>query len=135
MDIEGHEYLTFIPEPWKISNQTPIEWFRTNFLDFVYDKKYILANSVPYELNDGPNKGGVYFLIDKGIIVYIGQSNAICRRLMQHKSSGLEFTHYWCFGGMPEFYVEAIEAYYIHKFQPTLNEKYPHLHEVVIPHV
>lgn len=131
IEIEGHEYLTFVPGDWEHTGQAPIEWFKENFSRFIFSPQHIVKKSVPYELNDGPNKGGVYFLLDKNKIVYIGVSNSIYRRLVQHFNKKLPFTHYWCFGGMPEMFVEAIESYYIHKFKPSLNEKYPIPHEVV----
>ncbi|MDX6015084.1 MULTISPECIES: GIY-YIG nuclease family protein [Shewanella] len=111
IDIEGHEYLTFVPGQWKQKGQAPIEWFKENFPKFIYPPEHIVQNSVPYELNDGPNKGGVYFLIDQNRVAYVGVSNAIYRRLIQHYKNRVPFTHYWCFGGMPEMFVQAIESY------------------------
>ena len=134
LEIEGHEYLQFIPEPWKSTNQIPIEWFEDNFKKYIFSTNHVVENCVPYELNDGPNKGGVYFLIRGRIVVYVGQSNDICRRLIQHYKSDKSFTHYWCFGGIPEIFVEAVEGYYIHKIKPPLNNKMPPLHEVVAPY-
>ena len=133
--IEGHEYLTFIPGGWKETGQTPIEWFKENFPNFIFSCEHILNNVVPYELNDGPNCGGIYFLAQQNRLVYVGISNAIYRRLIQHHQNGLKFTHYWCFGGMPEMFVEAIESYYINKLSPPLNEKLPRPHEVVKPYL
>jgi hypothetical protein len=94
INIEGHEYLCFIPEPWRESGQIPIDWFKENIGRFLYSRKHILTNAVPYELNDGPNKGGVHFLIASERIMYVGISNAICKRLIQHKESRKTFTHY-----------------------------------------
>ncbi len=135
IEIEGHEYLHFIPEPWKSTNQVPIEWFKDNFKNYIFSSFHIIENCVPYELNDGPNKGGIYFLIQDQNIVYVGQSNAIYRRLIQHYKSDKLFTHYWCFGGMPEIFVEAIEGYYIHKYKPPLNDKLLPPHQVVAPYL
>jgi hypothetical protein len=129
IDIEGHEYLCYVPPPWEETGQIPLDWFRENLSRFLYSQNHILGHAVPYELNDGPNKGGIYFLLVQGKVVYVGKSDSVQARLVQHWRSGKKFTHYWCFGGMPKIFVEHIESFYIYYLEPELNEKYPLIYE------
>ena len=50
IEIDGHEYLTFVPGVWKQTRQVPIEWFEENFSQFVYSYEHIIKEAVPYEL-------------------------------------------------------------------------------------
>ncbi|OQW39155.1 MAG: hypothetical protein A4S08_07480 [Proteobacteria bacterium SG_bin4] len=129
IDIEGHEYLCYVPSPWAGTGQDPLEWFRENFLRFAYSQKHILDHAVPYELGDGPNRGGVYFLVAEEKIVYVGKANSVQARLIQHWRDRKLFSYYWCFGGMPELFVEDIETFYIYYLEPELNEKRPLVNE------
>jgi hypothetical protein len=54
-------------------------------------------------------------------------------RLVRHRRNGREFDHYWCFGGMPEYWAQVIETYYIHAFRPPWNENYPPMNSVIKP--
>lgn len=129
IDIEGHEYLCFIPPPWEGTGQIPIEWFRKHFPRFLYSETHILSQAMPYEINDGPNRGGIYFLVEQTKIIYVGKANSVRARLVQHWTDKKPFTHYWCLGGMPALFVEDIETFYIYYLEPCLNEKYPPIYE------
>ena len=70
-------------------------------------------------------KRGIYFLINKAEIVYVGQSFDIYSRIASHKSVK-DFDSY-TFIEYPNIKREdliAIEEDYILKFQPLLNGKY-----------
>ncbi len=131
LDIEGHEYLCFVPPPWESTRQAPIDWLRDNIARFQFSEQHIKKHAVPYELGDGPNKGGVYFLLEDREIVYVGKAKSVHERLIQH-SKDRAFTQYWAFGGMPELFVEDIETFYIYYLEPMLNEKYPPIYESFI---
>lgn len=111
-------------EPWRIEKIVPIEWLRQNFSRFVYEQNFILANAFPYQWMDGPHSCGIYFLISGGKIIYVGRSNYIRTRLRQHLDTAVEFTHYWCFDGVPSIFLDDVESYYIHSLRPELNIKY-----------
>jgi hypothetical protein len=122
-------------EPWKLTRQSPFDWFKDNFPKFMVTQDHILRNRKKYVPGKSPLYSGIYFLIFDGLIVYVGKSNHFDRRFIQHYKTGLEFGEYWTIGGIPELFVEAVEAFYIHAADPFFNIKYPPPHDVVIPHL
>ena len=62
---------------------------------------------------------GVYFLIDVGRIVYVGQSTNISSRVGQH-CADKTFTS-WASIECPEDFRLTLERFYIKKFDPPLN--------------
>jgi len=131
--FEGSEYLRYPPDPWVSPRQIPEVWFAQNVHEFLYSQECIIKESLPYKVNEGPWAAGIYFLIHNDSIVYVGKSVEIMRRLNQHREKGWVFNQYWCFGGIPELYIEHVEAFYIYALAPPLNEKYPILHKVIEP--
>lgn len=61
---------------------------------------------------------GVYFLIDKNKVVYVGQSQDVYSRIAQHCDK--QFDRY-AFVVCPQKDLDAIESLYIHVLQPPLN--------------
>jgi hypothetical protein len=131
--IERHPYLMWIPNPWEGSGKSPDVWFRDNAYRFLFGADHIVRSAVPYALNDGPNNGGVYFLINGDSIDYVGISGSISNRLVQHWSNGRRFSKYWCFGGLNDAFAEAVETFYIHYLEPFWNEKFPAPDSLVEP--
>lgn len=129
--FEGDDLFLLPQEPWKGLGVTPIKWLEQSFPRYLYTSDHIIKNADPYAFGDGPNMGGIYFLIAESEIVYAGQSNTICRRLLQHRKAQLPFSHYWCFGGIPQEFLEYVELFYIHTLELPLNNKYPPLCEPV----
>jgi hypothetical protein len=71
-----------------------------------------------------PIRGGVYFLIWKDTIVYVGRSEDMSRRIKMHiRNNKLKFTKYFLlFLGKDEIKdIKAIERHYIDKFKPKWN--------------
>jgi len=132
-EFEGSEYLRYPEDPWNNPKMVPNEWFAKNIYKYLYSPEYIIQESEPYNINEGPWSSGIYFLIIDDTIIYVGKSVEIMRRLNEHREKSWGFNKYWCFGGMPSLYIEHIEAFYIHFIEPPFNEKYPHLHEVTEP--
>lgn len=128
-EFEEDDIFLLPQEPWKAKRVTPIAWLERTFPQFLYTSGHIVRNSVPYQIGDGPNKGGVYFLVNESEVIYTGQSNNIYKRLVQHRKTGFPFSHYWCFGGIPQMFLENVELYYIYTMEPALNNKYPPLYE------
>ncbi len=64
------------------------------------------------------NTIGVYFLISKGRVVYIGQSRNVYERISVHKRK--EFDSYAIIGCKVE-HLDIIESLYIHILKPPLN--------------
>ena len=116
-------------EPWKRERVVPIAWLNKNYPRFLYHPSRIVKDAESYEHWGGPHESGIYFLIDRGEIVYVGLSKYIRTRLAQHFDNDVQFTHFWCFGGIPPTFLEDVELFYIHALEPPLNVKYPPLCE------
>ena len=126
-DISDEEYeqaYWLKREPWRAQKLVPIEWLRRNFHSFVHSPELILERAEPYEWMAGPHSRGIYFLILDNKIVYTGKSIYIRTRLRQHLDAEMEFTHFWCFDGVPELFLDEVESYYIHLLRPTFNRKF-----------
>lgn len=68
---------------------------------------------------------GIYFLVDAGRIVYIGQSTDIIMRISSHLREGVKtFTSFAVIEAEPEE-LDDLEARYIAKFGPIYNVKRP----------
>jgi hypothetical protein len=132
-EFEGSEYLRYPEPPWKASREIPDSWFAAHIHNYLYSQICIIRDAVPYEPNEGPWASGVYFLLLDNEIIYVGKSVEILRRLNEHHEKRWRFNRYWCFGGLPELYIEHVEAFYIHAFEPSHNEKYPIPHHVIEP--
>ena len=135
VEIESHEFLRWIPAPWAAHGQKPEEWFRTNAHRFLFKREHVLASAVTYEPGDGPNCGGIYFLIQQNEIVYVGISCDISARLVQHWRACRAFDQYWCVGGLPEGFAHLVETFYIYIFQPVGNDKYPPVDILIRPFI
>lgn len=127
------EWQTYPTPPWKQTGEIPHDWFKNNVAKFIYQVSHIIKEAVPYALNERPFASGIYFLFYEKEIIYVGQSGDIRNRMNQHWEKEWDIQYYWCFGGIPKFYIEDVEAYYIHLIEPPLNIKYPILHEFVKP--
>jgi len=136
LDEYEQEYLA--ENPWKLTKQRPIDWLDDNFPRFMRSLDEIFDTSAPYALNSGPNESGIYFLIYEDEIAetlaYVGLSICIPMRLNQHYKNK-PFTHFNYICGIPTMFLAAVESYYIHRFQPPLNAKIEHLHEIAAKHL
>lgn len=66
-------------------------------------------------------KPGIYFLIRKDEIVYVGRSSSIARRILQHHAKRrIEFDRYAYLIWKPEEIAE-LERHFIWKFVPRCN--------------
>lgn len=86
------------------------------FLDSasLYTEDEIVAGSIPIPLTCG-----IYFLVRDGVVVYVGQSKNVHRRINDHKS-GKEFDRINVIECL-EKDLDQLEALYIKKFRPLLN--------------
>jgi len=85
-------------------------------------KEKIINNSVDVSCNSS----GIYFLIDKGIIVYVGESGNATTRVYTHKKNRLiEFSSYYILllKGSSKAERLAIEIKYIELYNPKYNRK------------
>lgn len=67
-----------------------------------------------------PEQSGVYFLIDGGVIKYVGQSLNVLRRIQRHVREGRTFERF-CFIPCPPEALDATEERYILALMPKWN--------------
>lgn len=79
------------------------------------EHKEAIENSV-----QAPTYNGIYFLIERGYVIYIGKSSNILVRLGQH-AQRIKFDAYACFSIEKEF-TGQVERWLIDKFKPELNK-------------
>lgn len=72
-----------------------------------------------YGLQDIMNISSVYFLIDNKVVVYIGQTHNLYRRIMQHTDKRYNDV-YWFPTGETE--LKIVEDYFIIAMQPKYNK-------------
>ena len=79
----------------------------------------IVARSVPYE-----NQCGIYFLVQSGRVVYVGQSTQIGTRLSDHaKTKDFDaYTYIAC----PKNKLDVLESLYIHALNPKYQGRSGH---------
>jgi hypothetical protein len=106
----------------------PIDWLRANVKRWYFTDEQIIAAAKP-EFDDSTShrwcpQHGVYFLILEGRIMYVGMSTHVVQRLIQHDAKGMPCDSVTFFHA-PEIFLDDIEAYYIWRIKPPLNNKYP----------
>lgn len=115
----------------------PIHWLKANASRFVFTPEQIIQAAKPQLMTDywagerwcrHPRICGIYFLVDNGRVVYVGQSNHIARRVAQHQMNEARFDSI-AFFEAPEFFLKGIEAHYIRLFRPPLNTDVPYNRE------
>lgn len=96
-----------------------LEVFGSSFIDAngLYSKGAILDQARPYRLITG-----VYFLIRKAEIVYVGKSTNVSSRIGAHSRLGKDFDSFSIIEIDLE-YLDFEEERYIKKFRPILNIK------------
>jgi len=83
-----------------------------------YTHKEIVTDAVPKGL-----MSGVYFLVLKGQVVYVGQSKNVFHRLARHIRDGREFDSFNVLPCPPER-LDAVEGLYIDAFMPGMNNSF-----------
>lgn len=96
----------------------PMVWFKTNVHRFYLTDEQIVSLAGP--VTDAWRVAGIYFLVNDGRIVYVGQSKNIGRRIEDHGEAGKIFSGVTWFQA-PPFFLDDIEAYYIDRIGPELN--------------
>lgn len=81
--------------------------------DVLFRESQIVAKSIPWS-----RIVGVYFLIKRDKVVYVGQSNSLFTRISQHDNK--EFDRY-AFIRCEKSQLDRLESLYIHLLQPPLN--------------
>ena len=76
---------------------------------------------VPVPPEPGPV---VYFLCLRGVVVYVGQTETLGNRLATHQADGKFFDQVFCIR-VPKVRLLEVEAAYIWKLQPILNQRKP----------
>jgi excinuclease UvrABC nuclease subunit len=79
----------------------------------------ILAKAFP-----NPADTGIYFLIDGGVVTYIGKSENVAARITEHAKKGRPFDKFFMIHCRSED-LNALEAEYIRAYNPSGNKKVP----------
>lgn len=106
----------------------PCKWIAANASRFYFTNKQILEAAQPDFVDPYPESycriWVVYFLIRNSEIVYVGQSSCFSERLEQHREGGKDFDRIsWV--EVPALFINDIEAYYIWRCNPIMNNKWP----------
>lgn len=131
-------------EQWELFKSFAEEWgadlsytaFGEFITKFVYDGELLnitkldpfkLSSITMNEKDDLPNSSGIYFVIDKNNIYYIGMSKNIRKRWYDHhrqsdfdKYSDLNISY---LDSLPVKFLKSIETQFIKHFKPLLNIK------------
>jgi hypothetical protein len=106
----------------------PCNWITANASRFYFTNKQILAAAQPNFIDPNPDGycrlRAVYFLIKESEIVYVGQSSDLGGRIERHRKTGKVFDSLTWFEA-PQLFIDDIEAYYIWRCNPILNNKWP----------
>lgn len=121
LPTEENEYA---PEaPWGKPTER-VAWVDENLHRFLFPVERICEEAVEYTYrgdNMGPCNSGIYFLQWGGQIVYVGMATDICARLAAHRKSKKQWTHFWCFVGVPREILRQVEYVYLKWLNPPLN--------------
>lgn len=97
----------------------PLDWMRANWARFDFSADAIKALAEPYPCALDYRISGIYFLIECDEIAYVGLSNHVGRRLIEHCKQK-SFARVFAFEA-PNLILPHIEAHYIDTLSPPLN--------------
>lgn len=109
---------------WLPSNtryRVPIEWLAHYARCFHFTDEEIRAARTT---RDMPRASGVYFLFDDDECIYVGQTKNFAERTIQHERNAVLWTSHAYFE-VPKFFAADVEAYYIRRMKPSLNDSHP----------
>lgn len=115
------QYMHNISGNYRMVEMAPLMGFMPpRVLDAMSKIPYTRQNILEAAM-DADKMVGIYFLISKGEIVYVGQSKTdVLYRVAQHKRDGKVFDRYSYMRCKPE-QVDDLEALYIDAFLPKNN--------------
>lgn len=116
-DVNRH----FAWDGWSPTHKLPNKWLEHYAAAFHFTDAEILAGRTTRPM---PTAGGVYFLFDGDDCIYVGKAKCLRDRAQQHWDSGKRWTSH-AYIEVPMWHAEAVEAYYIRRIDPPLNNKYP----------
>lgn len=104
----------------------PEDTFLDYAYDFILEPQELEAVAETYRCTKFPYslKPGIYFLFLDDRMVYVGKATDLCLRLRQHYMDK-RFNRVAYVTGIPEMFIEDVEAFYIHAATPDLNRQYP----------
>ena len=84
------------------------------------NKTLVSESDIVQSCNPLPMVTGIYFLVDKANVVYVGQSVNIFSRVSQHYSDKKQFTSF-AYIVCDSAILDKMESLYIHYLKPKLN--------------
>lgn len=97
----------------------PLAWLRANWARFDFSADTIEALAEPFPSRTERRFSGIYFLVHLHRIEYVGLSNHVGRRLVEHRKYKT-FSHVFAFQA-PDLVLPHIEAHYIDTLSPPMN--------------
>lgn len=113
--IDLHEEAT--PE---VMGPARLEWLRERKGDLLFGSDVILAAST----DDPPNYDGlpgIYFLVWRDRICYVGQAGCITTRLLQHEKEGKPIQRVAVIVGLPKWAQDEVEHAYVQAWDVPWN--------------
>jgi hypothetical protein len=109
-------------------------WFEQNAGGFKLSVAEIVERAEAYRVGFGPDERGIYFLLSEGEIVYVGKSYSVRERLSQHWFEKVKpFDAVSFVLPVPEKFIDAVESFYVHSFNPPFNVQYRSCDEAMLP--
>jgi hypothetical protein len=115
--------MSWDSQPWLDGDfQAPNAWIDATFMDHIRDPAIIIASAVcAGEAIASIDFGGIYFLLDDDIILYVGISCDVSSRLVQHQRTKA-FSKVYAFE-FPSLYAGHVEEFYIAAINPAMNDR------------
>lgn len=84
-----------------------------------------------FDIDYKPTRCGVYFLLDGGRVVYVGQAKNVNQRLKMHKIDPDKAFDSYAWVACEEEHLDTLEALYIMSLRPALNKRQPNLYAML----
>lgn len=98
------------------------EWAAVHRDSLAFTPEEIVAASADWPEWDGPlDESGIYFLLRRGRVCYIGKANALITRLSQHSRQRRPFDAVTVIAGIPQDWLTAVETAYLKAWNPPWN--------------
>jgi hypothetical protein len=102
-----------------------LRWSREHLTRLAFTPEQVIAAAVPSHGSEFAwHTSGIYFLVRRGRISYIGRANVLSERLRQHR--GRPFDAVTAIAGVPHTATPALEHAYVEAWQPSWNSARTH---------
>lgn len=103
--------------------ETYAEWCWRSLGRLTFSPRQIIEAAADKADSDLWDEPGVYFLVWDGLIVYVGRSVSVQKRLREHRKEGRPFQRAAAIIGLCNDGLREVEDAYVRAFNPPWNEK------------